>query len=206
MDHTQIINYLIQKYDFKTYLEIGVRNPNDNYYKINIQYKECCDIDNSYGVVTYHMPSDEMFRIMPLDKKYDIIFIDGMHDESYVDRDLKNSIKHLNPNGIICLHDVVPLYEGTTIKKDKYDDKTGFWNGDVYKSIAKLYGSELDYYTINNGDSGLGIIKYKEGVINNLNWKCKYKYSYLFDDSKRFPNNITEEGKKILNVVEIDNI
>ena len=59
--------------------------------------------------ITYLMPSDEMFANMSINQNYDIIFIDGMHSEDYLDRDIINSLKHLNPNGLILCHDVLPV-------------------------------------------------------------------------------------------------
>ena len=38
---TDVINYLIKEFNFKSYLEIGVRNPDDNFSLIEIEKKYC---------------------------------------------------------------------------------------------------------------------------------------------------------------------
>jgi hypothetical protein len=203
MNHTQIINALIKKFNYKSYLEIGVRNPNDNFYLIDIEHKESCDIEDKYNMITYHMTSDEMFNTMDQAKKYDIIFIDGMHDESYVDRDIHNSMCHLNNGGVICIHDVIPGNKRMTEKKAKYDDRTA-WTGDVYKSVAKLYGTGIDYVTVNNNDYGLCII-YFNGHNNDIGKQCEYSYEDLFGDNHSM-RVLTPLAHKVLNIIDETNI
>lgn len=199
MKHLEILNYLINKNNYKSYLEIGVYN-GINFSNVKCENKECCDpcICNVQirCNITYKMTSDEMFKQMPIDKKYDIIFIDGMHDESYVDRDIMNSLKHLNANGIICLHDTVPPTKKSAIKYDTYNDNRGVWCGDVFKSIIKLYNTNLEYYTVNNGDYGLTIIKHHDDFnINLSDIKCEYEYEDIF---------FTNQGMKLLNMISVE--
>lgn len=199
MYHLEIINYLINKYNYKSYLEIGVYDGN-NFNGINCNNKESCDpcVCNVHVNcnLTYKMTSDEMFEQMPDDKKYDIIFIDGMHDQEYVDRDIINSMKHLNKNGIICLHDTVPPSKNAATKYDTYKDDRGTWCGDVFKSIIKLHNSDIEYHTINNGDCGLTTIKYNSDFNINLNnIKCEYEYDDIF---------FTEKGKELLHMITVE--
>ena len=150
MNHAETIQYLIDKHNYQTYLEIGVAE-GPCYPDIKCPIKECCDIKSFNPIlneemdITYLMPSDEMFAIMPVDKKYDLIFIDGLHDEEYVDRDIINSLKHLNPGGLICVHDVIPLdaRAQTTYENYIFGD---IWNGDVWKSITKLQDQNMQKY------------------------------------------------------------
>ena len=37
--HTQLLNYLIERYGLKSYLEIGLQNPANNFDKINANVK-----------------------------------------------------------------------------------------------------------------------------------------------------------------------
>jgi predicted O-methyltransferase YrrM len=53
-----------------------------------------------------HITSDAFFERSMV--KFDVIFIDGLHEEHQVDRDIVNSLQHLNPGGIIVLHDCLP--------------------------------------------------------------------------------------------------
>ena len=208
MTRTETINYIIQKKGYKSYLEIGTQY-GWNYDLINIESKECCDVDNSYHEMTYVMPSDEMFAKMSLDKKYDIIFIDGLHNELYVHRDIINSLKHLNPGGIICVHDVLPKKFYTSTEKI-IPEIDGPWNGDVWKAIVNLQNLNIEYYTIHNNDSGLGIIKYLDNpyklTISNL--KNDYNYDYIFDDlyDPSDINHFTTQGKFAMHVITEDQL
>lgn len=208
MTRTETINYIIQKKGFKSYLEIGTQY-GWNYDLINIESKECCDVDNTYHEMTYVMSSDEMFAKMPLDKKYDIIFIDGLHNELYVHRDIINSLKHLNPGGIICVHDVLPQKFYTSTEKI-IPEIDGTWNGDVWKAIVNLQNLNIEYYTIHNNDSGLTIIKYLGNPFkfNISNLKNDYNYDYIFDDN--YPasdiNHFTIQGKFAMHVITEDQL
>jgi len=52
--------------------------------------------------------TDEFFKSLDKDKKFDFIFIDASHDKKQVAKDFLNSFKHLTENGIIALHDIAP--------------------------------------------------------------------------------------------------
>lgn len=209
MTRTETINYIIQKKGFKSYLEIGTQF-GWNYNLINIESKECCDVDDKYHEITYVMSSDEMFAKMAFDKKYDIIFIDGLHNELYVHRDIINSLKHLNPGGIICVHDTLPKKFYTTTEKYIHEVGDGCWNGDVWKAIVNLQNLNIEYYTIHNNDSGLTLIKYLDNpyklMISNI--KNDYNYDYIFDDN--YPpsdiNHFTTQGKFAMHVITEDQL
>ena len=109
-----IINYLIKARHYTSYLEIGMDNPAVHFQKVRCAEKESVDpydLDSRYCTdwtqeklkeylpfLTYRMTSDQFFSAYP-QKKYDVIFIDGLHLENQVDRDISNALKHLNPGG-----------------------------------------------------------------------------------------------------------
>lgn len=209
MNHTELINHIIKTKGYKTYLEIGVDDGvNFTSIKLPIKNKECCDpSDEKFTDITYHMTSDEMFARMPLDKKYDMIFIDGMHLEEYVDRDIINSLKHLNPNGIICLHDVIPLnYDAA---KEYYDHQSA-WNGTVWKSIPKLQDNNIEYYTVFNDDSGLCIVKYHDNPysLSYPTYRSTLSYPYLFNDAYQYYefDHITNSGRFVMRIITEDQL
>ena len=145
--HADYINYLISKHNFKSYLEIGV-GYGHNYDNIICKYKECCDISNEHYEPMYLMSSDEMFARMPLDKKYDIIFIDGMHSAEYLYRDIINSLKHLNENGLILCHDVIPHALVDTLELNCCEELGCGWCGDCWKVVEQLQRNNIEFYTI----------------------------------------------------------
>ena len=202
MTHTDIINLLIEKFGFKKYLEIGIDNPNNNYFKINAEEKECVDPfivteggfkdlqetlpeeereDIIKNVITYRMTSDEMFDILPSDKKYDIIFVDGLHTEEQVGRDIINSFKHLNKGGIVVIHDCLPINEDA----QAIPRITSVWNGSVWKAIPMLLTQGISYSVV-DCDFGNGILRF-DGDADSLtslptadfNYKNVFESEYI---------------------------
>ena len=100
MERKDIINHLIKKYDYKSYLEIGVRDPDATLNHIQVDIKDGVD---PAGNCNYPIPSDDFFEQISINKKYDIIFIDGLHLEYQVTKDIQNSLKHLNEGGTIVM-------------------------------------------------------------------------------------------------------
>ncbi|MCK9442525.1 MAG: hypothetical protein M0Q13_14040, partial [Methanothrix sp.] len=88
-NRTDIINSIIKRYAFKSYLEIGVRVPADNFDKIVVRLKHSVD-PNPNGNYTYKVNSDDFFN-KHIKRNYDIIFIDGMHTEEQSYKDVKNA-------------------------------------------------------------------------------------------------------------------
>jgi hypothetical protein len=156
-----IINYLIAKYDYKDYLEIGVRNAAACFDKIIAPNKTA--VDPSFFVrpkgekdICHEETSDEFF--VKNKKLYDIIFIDGMHLYEYVYKDIQNSLNCLNIDGRIILHDCNPILEYHQRPFEEYDG-TGIWNGTVWKAFVKYRSHKnLEMITVNT-DHGIGCIK-----------------------------------------------
>jgi hypothetical protein len=155
MKRTDVINALITKYGYTSYLEVGTQDPASNFEKINAEYKVSID-PFPRGIVTFTGTSDEYFESIAEDVKYDIIFIDGLHHSDQVLKDIKNSLNHLSENGSIVCHDCLPSNE----RMQERDDHGGEWTGDVWKAIAELRVEtiELDIKVVDT-DYGCGIIR-----------------------------------------------
>lgn len=153
MTRTDIINKFIISRNYLKYLEIGVRNPDSNFNKIRCAFKVGVDPNVD---TTYRMTSDEFFKQNT--DVFDIIFIDGLHLEEQVDKDISNSLKCLSSTGVVILHDCNPISYDHQI--EEYDYKST-WNGTVWKSFAKLRMKEnnLSMYCINT-DHGCGVIEH----------------------------------------------
>lgn len=200
MNRTDIMNKLIKWKGFHSYLEVGVENPDLNFNRIVVDEKECVDISPN-AKATYTMSSDEFFATIPSEKKYDLIFVDAMHNEEFVDRDVTNSLKHLENGGIICIHDVIPISKAVAQKKTEYDFTV--WNGDVYRSVVKLPASGLNYVTVLNNDFGLTILYDNDGKEKDLTkYKCAYEYEEIYNDAG--PDKVTELGKELLHLITED--
>lgn len=155
---SQIINDFIKQRNFLTYLEIGVHNKADNFNKIVCKNKHCVDPDKA-AEAEFIMTSDEFFNKNTI--MFDIIFIDGMHEAHQVYKDINNSLKFLNKNGVIVCHDCNPLSlkaAGDWEEFSKCEYGSYCWNGDSWKGFVKYrFESEYKCYTLNT-DCGCGII------------------------------------------------
>lgn len=182
-----VINHLIKVNNYKSYLEIGyykgwsfdaVKCENkvavDPYpckterqeqfkggmIKLSgkvspIYYKENDNLEGDGFIVKD--TSDHFFSLMTPEDKWDIIFIDGLHEATQASRDLDHALFHLSGGGTIVIHDCnPPLYEHTTTGID------GCWTGDVYKAFIRFRKTTpLVCYTVDT-DWGVGIIKGSE--------------------------------------------
>jgi hypothetical protein len=214
MTRTEVINLLIEKNSYKHYLEIGIDNPANNFNKIKIEDKTGVDpYDQKLRVAThwndgnkevfskqiqYVMTSDDFFRQNT--KKFDIVFIDGLHLDHQVRKDIENSLKFLNENGTIVLHDCLPeRYEGQLEKDIGY----GWW-GTVWKTFAlfRITRNDLIMKTIDT-DCGLGIIKKGEQKPYELLGNEGIEWSLFQTKRNELMNVITaEEFKKSFNEIK----
>jgi len=163
-----ILNYLIDRYKLINYLEIGVFQ-GENIRKVKAPYKNGVDPGvEGYIVpeVDYQMTSDAFFDLIRdhEDIKYDLIFIDGLHEYSQVKKDIENSLNHLQLNGFIVLHDCNPVSYDAQIP----DRKTIAWNGDVWKSFVEFKQNNLFYECcVIDTDFGVGVIKNNQHPFNS---------------------------------------
>jgi glycosyltransferase involved in cell wall biosynthesis len=160
MTRTDIINHLIKKNGYKSYLEIGVRNPNDNFNLIECELKTGVDPDKN-AKATHTMTSDLFFAANQWN--YDIIFIDGLHHADQVLKDLFNSIRILSKGGTIVCHDMNPPKESNQIIPFEAAGEMN-WTGDCWKAWVEL--RQLGGYSMKvlNTDWGVGVIQVDESV------------------------------------------
>jgi hypothetical protein len=152
MNRLDILNTIAEKIKAKSYLEIGVFTGNV-FNHINIPKK--CGVDpNPECVATIHTTSDIFFENNK--ETFDLIFIDGLHTEEQVYKDILNSLNVLNNNGYIVCHDMLP----TTKIMQEVPRKQDEWTGDVWKSWVKLRASRSDLFMcVVDTDYGCGIIR-----------------------------------------------
>jgi len=179
----EIIQKIIDKKKYENYLEIGC-DQDSNFSKIKIKNK--IGVDPLTGG-NLKMTSNDFFiqnKII-----FDCIFIDGLHTYEQARKDMLNSIKFLHPNGVIVVHDCLPLKIWNQIVPRIY----GHWNGDVWKAIVEARTMRnIDTYTC-KADHGLGIIL-KRPNRNLLNLKInnfkKLKFKDYYINHKNFMNII----------------
>jgi hypothetical protein len=189
MKRTDIINALVKKYGYTSYLEVGTQDPTSNFDLINVECKVSID-PFPIGEVTFVGTSDEYFESITDDVKFDIIFIDGLHHDEQVLKDIENSLNHLSENGTIVCHDCLP----TTEDMQARDDHGREWTGDVWKAIAELRVETIDLdIKVVDTDYGCGIIRRGTNIpyepINN-NYKI---YAYYNLHKNKMLNIISSE-------------
>ena len=183
-----LIKYLIEKNRYSDYLEIGC-DQDQLFSKIEIQNKT--GVDPVSGG-TIRKTSDDFFR--ENNKKFDIIFIDGLHTYEQVKKDIINSVNCLKENGIILVHDCMP----DSLSKQAVPRYKMQWNGDVWKAIVDLRQKEnLDIYTCEI-DQGIGIISKKK---NSSQLKLdipinKLKFKDYFNNYREYMRVISLEKFK----------
>ncbi len=180
-----IINRIIEKKKFESYLEIGCQS-DVNFSKIIIKNK--IGVDPQTGG-THRMTSDDFFKQNK--STFDLIFIDGLHVYEQVLKDIENSLKVLNENGVILIHDCLPA----KIWHQTIPQTHSSWNGDVWKSIVKSRTRiDIDTYTI-EADQGLGLIlkrKNKDLLIDKIENFKNLKFRDYYIHHKKFMRIIDE--------------
>lgn len=191
MNRIEIINGLISKNNYKSYLEIGVQ-AGHCFSQINCDKKVGVDPDTS-SAATVHLTSDDYFK--QLDEKFDIIFCDGLHESPTVIRDIANSLKHLNEGGILVMHDCLP----TSKRMQEIPlQEQNEWTGDVWRAFLEYRANPNLEMAVVNCDWGCGIVKpgkqqpvkvvgkptYEQFQVNKVKWMNvispeQFKQKYL---------------------------
>jgi len=189
------INKAISKYKDCKYLEIGVAN-NFVFNSIPLKTSNKFGVDPMTGG-NYRMTSDKFFKTND-HLKFDVIFIDGLHEYEQCQRDCLNSIKQLEKGGIIFLHDLLPR----SIFEQEVPRKQSKWSGDVWKVGVELANSKNAEFKIINIDHGIGVLKLKENFqyqkMNNLK---NESFNEFLEYKKKLPIVTSEEGLEFVSKI-----
>jgi len=191
------VNYFVDKYNYQSYLEIGIHR-GKTFKEVECSLKVGVEpAGRKKGGIypTHAVTSDEFFSQNK--DRFDIIFIDGLHHADQFRRDVLNSLNSLNEGGAILCHDVNPRRESEQlIPRGK-----GQWTGDVWKGWVTFRATRQDLwmYAIEGG-VGLGVIRKGEqetttaNIFTQLDWEN-------FDKNRREWLNLVswEELQELLN-------
>ena len=196
LNRTALINLAISKIlknnqiDNINYLEIGCNN-NENFDSVMLPPKNKFGVDPVSGG-NIKKTSDDFF--IQNNILYDVIFIDGLHTYEQCQKDLINSLKFLNINGYIFIHDLIP----TSWEVEHVPRLNGIWAGDVWKVAVELMESKGIEFQIINVDKGVGVVRKKLK-------DCDYKKLNIELTNKQFTDFLDNYYNKmpILNYEQI---
>ena len=184
----EIVQNIINIKNYNSYLEIGTFK--DDLFNF-IKCKEKIGVDPVSGG-NVRKTSDQFF--LENKKKFDIIFIDGLHHYHQVKKDIQNSLNFLNDNGAILMHDCMPRdYYYQAVPRSQIN-----WNGDTWKAFLEIRTDRnLDSYCC-YADEGVGLIL-KRPNKNLLEIEKKNFENFSF-------NEYVDNYKEYLNLIEYDKL
>lgn len=192
----EIINRLIEKHKYQSYLEIGLAT-GENFLQVRAPFKISVDPDPTPpGEIrpTFKIPSRDFFNLNT--ETFDIILIDGSHLCADVLVDFAHSLSVLNDGGTIVMHDCNPINEIEAMA----ERTTGRWNGTVWRAVAsiRVVYSDLLFWTVDT-DEGVGIARRPNNPQNGGN-SLKDMVLEECTEWKYFDEN----RKKILNLISVN--
>jgi hypothetical protein len=186
-----LINDLISDLNYQSYLELGV-SLGESWDRITCDKK--IGVDNDINVANkfdgvIHATTDDYF--LNNKDKFDLIYIDALHEKNQVYKDFKNSFNSLNDSGIIIFHDINPV----SITQTYFDN-----SGDIFElwiEISKKY----KVYAFNglDGDTVGIFIKNENSKFIDIEVK-DYTYQFFSENREDFISYINY--KEILNKIK----
>jgi hypothetical protein len=156
MDRTDIINAVIKATESARYLEIGVRNPMDNFALIECDDKTGVDPTSASFPELVKATSDEFFSVTGKSERYGVIFVDGDHRYEQVKKDVANALKHIEKGGAVIMHDCNPASADAALPEKPAGG--GPWNGEAWRVYCYYRGrKDVRCYCV-DCDHGVGII------------------------------------------------
>ena len=147
-----------------SYLEIGVQH-GTTFEGVSVPNRVAVDPYPKFhpsklplGVEVHSCTSDAYFHELDPERKFDLIFLDGLHEWFQTYQDIVNSLNHLAKGGVILIDDVLPVdsISANPSQVESYkqrvaaDSSDRRWHGDVFKTLHALhdYHSELTFRVI----------------------------------------------------------
>lgn len=143
-----LINAAAHLIGARSYLEIGCA---DNATFDSVPLADKVGVDPVSGG-THRMTSDQYFE--DHNRKFDLIFIDGLHTYAQAEHDLSNAVDRLPRDGVIVMHDCLPV----SWIEQAVPRLQNLWTGDVWKAAFEAKArADLDLRVVSI-DHGCAII------------------------------------------------
>jgi hypothetical protein len=121
-------------------------------------------------------------------KRFDVVWVDGLHTYDQAHRDIVNALAVLKPGGWIGIHDMLPRNWVEAHVPRLIPD--GAWSGDVWKVCFELVAATGLEFRIVNIDRGVGVIRAtaEQPSVPDLSGKLDAAtFSYLADHVGELP-------------------
>lgn len=183
-----LLNTLAARNPNAAYLEIGCFR---NYLFNSLPLPIKVGVDPRQGG-TVRATSDAFFASNT--RKFDLIFIDGLHTYDQVHRDVANALKVINPGGWIAMHDMLPRNP-----MEQHEELTGIteWVGQSWKVAFELLETEGVDFKIVKIDYGVGVIRVETPGTELADRRASLdgmQFEYLYDNHTRLPLVSWEEA------------
>jgi hypothetical protein len=208
LNRWDIINLLIEKYHYQSYLEIGTY-ADECLAKVNCANKVGVDPapiqhNEKNSGSFYLMSSDEYFHLHNAYELsgYDIIFIDGLHEREQVRRDILNSLDVLNESGTIIVHDCLPVKEEEQHYPNVHNCYS--WNGNVWKGFldTRQEITGIKSWVVDT-DWGCGIIQRGKSIFIPSFYAQSHIQSIVPNEIMIF-ENFQKYKKEWMNIITIE--
>ena len=164
-----LVNSLIARRGYSSLLEVSTAHSGFVFDALRAPHKErarCTDdlwgdeADDAPSHIA--APASEVWRRLAREnRKYDLIFLDGVHTRRQSSEDLREGLERLTPRGCLVVHDCNPPSEAYTGDVPGQ----GLWCGEVYRAFCELRaerGHELAACVVDT-DYGCGIVERTPG-------------------------------------------
>lgn len=147
------INWLLERYETPSYLEIGVFR-GQTFFKINAAKKVAVDPKFQFdippstpGVEFHETTSDAYFADIAQGTLFDVVFLDGLHTFEQTFRDFCNAVLHTHAGSVIVIDDTVPSDPFSALRDQRqaaasraeHGSTDKAWHGDTYKTIFAIH-------------------------------------------------------------------
>lgn len=202
-------------HDEPSYLEIGVHSGH-TFHPLKAAFKVAVDPDFQFELpspsvtssVEYHqVTSDRYFgTIADPARKFDVIYVDGLHTAEQTLRDVLNAVEWLHDDGVIVVDDVIPSsYAASLPDFDDFDrvrkaiavESGGHaWMGDVYRVVffVQAFMQGWDYRVVEENHGQLVMWRSRRPAVahpeRTLEWTGRVDMVTMiksFDDMQRTP-------------------
>ncbi len=172
--HENTADRLLTIADFhpvQSYLEVGVY-AGGTFNAVNFPRKVAVDPNFMFdtrtaagpGIDFHELRSDEYFTSPDHHERFDLIFLDGLHEFRQTLRDFINALDYSHAASVIVLDDVLPndvfsalpdvsrAYRFRELNRPGNPDRS--WHGDVYKVVLAIHDlfPRISYCTVNRGE------------------------------------------------------